>query len=188
MNSLQLKEDILDKFKPIIKSWRDKDIYVISLWVDNDFDNYFEPIVILGYNTENNYKINIEKASCEDEARLNFAFWLQNSEFVYGEEATKEKITEWIKENNPQYYSLVDNDCLGNDEIEEIDREFINILIEVVKELHQTGFIEEKFGKPIPILIHELEYYDKIAKQNIMANTLPVIRDFVDWIYSMYKS
>lgn len=35
------------------------------------------------------------------------------------------------------------------------------------------------------ILIHELEYYDQIAEQNIEANGEDLVKDFTDWIYSM---
>ena len=62
---------------------------------------------------------------------------------------------------------------------EEITKSFVKVLVQVVKELHSTGFILEQFGKEIPILIHELEYYGEIAKQNIEANTKELVEEFV---------
>ncbi len=32
---------------------------------------------------------------------------------------------------------------------------------------HASGLLKDKFGREIPILIHEPEYYGKIARQNI---------------------
>ena len=39
--------------------------------------------------------------------------------------------------------------------------------------------LRDKFGKELPILIHELEYYEKIAQQNIESNGETLDRDFV---------
>ena len=35
--------------------------------------------------------------------------------------------------------------------------------------------------KELPILIHELEYYDEIAEQNIEANGEDLVSDFTNW-------
>jgi hypothetical protein len=37
------------------------------------------------------------------------------------------------------------------------------------------------FGRPIPVLVHELEYYDAIAMQNLAANPPGVADDFIRW-------
>ena len=47
---------------------------------------------------------------------------------------------------------------------------FVNVLIDVVKDLHDSGLVAKKIGKEIPVIIHELEYYEQIAIQNIEAN------------------
>ena len=62
---------------------------------------------------------------------------------------------------------------------EGITEAFLEVLIEVVKELHESGFIKEQFGKEIPVLIHELEYYEEIAEQNLKANPAETVEEFV---------
>ncbi|MGB8860955.1 MAG: hypothetical protein WCC60_16970 [Ilumatobacteraceae bacterium] len=42
------------------------------------------------------------------------------------------------------------------------------------------------FDRPIPVVVHELEYYDAIAQQNIEANGPELASGLVDWISSMY--
>ena len=56
------------------------------------FINIFsrKPRLVFGYNTETNYKKNISNASDSDEARWNFAFWLQNEEIVIGDNYEEE--------------------------------------------------------------------------------------------------
>ena len=64
---------------------------------------------------------------------------------------------------------------------ESITEAFIEVLIEVVKELHESGFIKEQFGKEIPVLIHELEYYEEIAEQNLKANPTELVEEFAKY-------
>ena len=67
------------------------------------------------------------------------------------------------------------------DEMETVTKKFVEELISIVKEIHQTGLLTEKYGKEIPIIIHELEYYDEIAEQNIEANGLDGLEDFIEF-------
>lgn len=60
-----------------------------------------------------------------------------------------------------------------------ITQKFVDLLVSIVQELHSSGFIRNKFKKDIPILIHELEYYDTIAEQNLRANPADTVADFV---------
>ena len=54
-------------------------------------------------------------------------------------------------------------------------------MIDVVKEIHEQELLTQKFGRELPIIIHELEYYDEIAKQNIKANGYETVKDFSEW-------
>lgn len=38
-----------------------------------------------------------------------------------------------------------------------------------------------KYGKELPILIHELEYYQEIAEQNAEANGNQLVEEFVNF-------
>ena len=189
MSNINLKNEIIKQIKPVISSWNNVvDIYAISFYVYNNQDNPCEPIMILGFNTEKNYIENISNASSNLEVRWNYAFWLQNEEFVFGVDETANIVKQWIIQKGFPYftYEEIFNSNVSEDveeRIEKIINEFVKILISVVKELHETGFIKNNFKKEIPIIIHELEYYDKIAEQNIEANTLELVQGLVDYIY-----
>ena len=174
-----MKEILLNQIKEKIKEWDKSDIYAISLWVNNNDDNPCEPTVILGYNTEKHYKTQIKNAANREEARWNFAFWLQNEELIFGICATKEIVKKWILENGFKYYTSDDNMTYEEiEEAEKITQLFVNVLIDIVKELHATGFIKDQFGRSVPVLIHELEYYEEIATQNIEANGIELVKEF----------
>lgn len=168
---MMIKSILEEEIKNSIREWDKNDIYAVSLFVYDDNDDPREPTVTLGYNTVENYKEEIENASDEQEAKWNYAFWPQNEEFAFGFDETKEIVQKWIEENN---YSE-----------DEITDAFVQVLVDIVKELHASGFIKEQFGKEIPVLIHELEYYDRIAEQNIEANSYELVEDFVKFCGSM---
>lgn len=134
----------------------------ISSWEEEDIyaiSLYYEESdenfsVTLGYNTLSNYEDNIINASGELEAKWNYAFWLQNEELVFN---FKKSLT--------------------------LDK-FINNLVSVVKKLHESKILIEKFGKKIPIIIHKLEYYDEIVDINIKANTKSLIKELIEFVYN----
>ncbi|MCL2486138.1 MAG: hypothetical protein FWE86_00880 [Oscillospiraceae bacterium] len=192
VNTIDLKKEIITRIKSVTSSWTEEDIYAISLFVYDEGDNPCEPTVTLGYNTERDYKQAVPSASNQLEARWNYAFWRQNQELVFGINETAKIVKQWIVEKGLPYYTyeelfennVYDNifECIDALQLEKITAEFVDVLICVVKELHETGFIEGEFGRKIPVIIHELEYYDKIAEQNIEANTLPLVQGLVDFI------
>ena len=146
-----MRNYLLKEIKDNIEKWNTSDIYVISLFVYDEDDDPNQPTVTLGFNTFSNYEESIDVAWDEEEAKWNFAFWLQNEEYVFGVDETRPIVEKWIQENN------------YNDEEDEmvVTNSFVKVLVDIVKELHQSGFIKEKFGKEIPVIIHELEYYEE---------------------------
>jgi hypothetical protein len=54
----------------------------------------------------------------------------------------------------------------------------------VVQDLHRSGEVVRLFGRPVPVLIHELEYYDQIARQNEAANPPGLVDAFARWARS----
>lgn len=180
---MEMKAVLTDKIKECIQNWDKSGIYAVSLFVYDNDDNPCEPTVTLGYNTEESFRDTLEYASDEQEAKWNYAFWLQNEEMVFGAGETQPLVREWLEQSGFTYYSY---DEMFSDEPDEASYEgitdaFVQLLVDTVKELHASGFVKEQFGREIPLLIHELEYYDRIAEQNIEANGLELVRDFAEF-------
>lgn len=179
-----MKEVLKNLIISNINKWIDKDIYAISLFVYDENDNPCKPTVTLGYNTEMQLNEELSNASGEQEARWNYAFWLQNEFLCFGIGETAKEVKDWLETKQLPYYDDDDeawDDDATYDKVEVITKLFIDELIEVVKEIHQSGFLTQKFGKELPIIIHELEYYDEIAEQNIKANGRVLLADFIDF-------
>ena len=174
----QIKKLIIDN----ISSWTDKDIYVVSLFVYDDCDNPCKPTVTLGYNTEKQVQSEFNEgfATDEEEARWNYAFWIQNDFLTFGVGETSDTVKKWVIENG---FSYSDDDvaALDMEETNKITQAFVDLLIDVVREIHEQKILTSNFGKELPIIIHELEYYDEIAEQNIKANGEELVSEFAEW-------
>lgn len=152
-----------------ISKWENDDIYAISLYVNDEEDDPLRPTVTLGYNTERQVRESMQDASDEQEARWNYAFWLQNAELCWGVGESAGDVKSWLSEQN-----LTDRE-------DEVTEAFVKLLVDIVRDIHTMGLLRDKFGKEIPILIHELEYYEEIAEQNISANGEELVRAFVSF-------
>jgi hypothetical protein len=47
---------------------------------------------------------------------------------------------------------------------------FVASCIRVAQALHANGVVERRFAGPIPIIVHERQYYEESALQNRLAN------------------
>jgi len=173
------------------------DVYVVSLLVYDEEDDPRLPTVTVGYNTEARARECTPSrgeapkwpvASDAGEARWNFAFWLQNELAVVADSEQDPDGAQlrrtWI-EGLGLWYSdeeeEADFEGVG-ERAGRITEEFVALAVRVVERLHATGVVERAFGRPIPVLIHELEYYEEIAEQNGRANPPALVADFTRWV------
>ena len=56
---------------------------------------------------------------------------------------------------------------------------FMDIIISVIQELHKRGVIKEQLGKEVPVIVHELEYYDLPIEWTVRSNPKPLIDEFL---------
>jgi hypothetical protein len=162
-----------------------EDVYAVSFLIYDDDDDPRRPSLTVGYNTNQKWHDSIAQASGSDEAKWNYAFWLQNELLATCRGEWPNRVEAWV-------------DALGlsyTDEDEEADfdrcmelgaritKNFVSIACEVAARLHETGTVVTVFGRPIPIIIHELEYYDQIADQTAHANPAGLAGEFVSWVH-----
>lgn len=162
------------------------EIYAISFLVYDDQDDPRRPTLTIGTNTFSQWQESIDQASGTAEAKWNYAFWRQDQLAVLGEANTVSamSISDWIKSLG-LYYTDEEKgadfekcSAIG----EQITRRFIEIACETAKALHAERVVEAIFNAPVPILIHELEYYDEIANQTDIANPRGLASEFIDWV------
>lgn len=177
-----------------IAGFAEPDIYAISLWCSYYEDDTRRPTLVVDYNTETQVQqllVSHKHAPEADEARWNYAYWLQGMPVEIGgphDPTGLELAHEWIKQAG-LWYSDAQEDSdfestleLGNS----IARRFAAACIRAGQRLHEEGVIEKVFGRPIPVLVHELEHQPHHADWAIAGNPPGLVEGYVAWIGSMH--
>lgn len=177
-------ENLKDSIWKISKN--QNEVYALSLVFSCDDDELSRPTLKLHFNTTSYYESRIKDASSEAEAKWNQAFWPDIETTVLGGN-DDQLLEEWFK-STEYYYTAKDLQQSHSDHSllkEIIDRgeKFCNIFIETTIKMVQQIFREEvirrAFGKDIPILIIELEYYEEPISWTKRANPLDTVTDFI---------
>jgi hypothetical protein len=169
------------------------DIYAISLWCSYYEDDTRRPTLVVDYNTETQVERVVSQqgyAPEPDEARWNYAYWLQGMPVEIGgsqDPIGLELGHAWIKQAGLWY----------SDEQEESDfeatlelgsaiaRRFAASCIRAGQRLHEDGVIEKVFGRPIPVLVHELEHQPHHADWAVAGNPPGLVEGYVALIHSL---
>ena len=154
-----------------------EDIYSLSFLVGEDRSR--KPTLSLGYNTVSHWNESISRSSDAGEAKWNYAYWLKNKLAFFGDETDSVVRDAWFAgfvHSRVGKHGRADHSA-----VESASQQFILIAVSVARQLHQSGVIQNKFGRIAPIIVHELEYYEQIALQAENANPTGVAQEFVDW-------
>ena len=177
---IDLQAYLEKRLRDIILSWDEDKIYAISFFVCSNEAYEYD-----GYSNVTRFSVsyNTESDCCGadefSEKRWNYAFWRQNETPVIeidDEDEGIKTLFAWYEENGiinigyEDYASCYDNNMryIGKGPIG-----YYELLLEitaVAKKLQESGFIKSKFGVPIPIIIHDLEYPWYIIEANKTAN------------------
>ena len=161
------EEKLYLKIKSIMESWCEDDIYAISFFVYSneayEYNGYSNiSLFAISYNTEND----CEGSGQFDEERWNYAFWRQNETMIINPDEPNEltdMLFEWYKENGIVNIGEEDENCydehyhyIGKGPVGHY--ELLTLVSDAAKRLQQEDYIQSKFGKRLPIIIHGLEY------------------------------
>ena len=177
---VDLKQYIEKKTRDIISTWDESNIYAISFFLYSNeayeykgYSNVTE--FCISYNTESDCG---DKGQISEE-RWNYAFWRQNEvQIIEADEESEgmRLLFKWYNENGVSNIGYENpEDCYDN-KMRYIGKGpigYYELLLEVAavaKSLQESGFVEEKFGKPIPIIIHDLEYSWYVFEATRIAN------------------
>jgi hypothetical protein len=183
------------------------DVYVVSFLVYDEDDDPRRPTLTIGYNTQTQVQqvlaaqpgselLPAGAPTDEAEARWNYAFWLQNELVVIGD-STRDPVgaqlrDQWIKDSGlwfdePKAAPVDAPDAWDAVEpmADQITQRFVQACVQLANQLHADGLIQKSFGRSVPALVHEVEYYDAIADQAEAANPPGVAADFATWVRNL---
>lgn len=177
-----LKTELYQKVKAIMDGWQESDVYAISFFVYSNGAYEYK-----GYSNVSYFAISCNtEADCNgakkyDEERWNYAFWRQDEQaIIYHDEPNRltDLLFEWYQENGITAIGEEDEDNDYDDDSYYIGKgpvghyELLTLVAEVAERLQREGYVAEQFGKPLPIIVHGLEYawYDIEATKKANPN------------------
>lgn len=178
---IDLQKYLESKLRTILSRWNEEGIYAISFYVNTnelcEYRGYSNvPEFFVSYNTEKD----CGGADALSEERWNYAFWRQDETPVIEADEGNEGIKvlfDWYAEKNIENVGYEDNENCYDEQMRYIGKgpagyyELLSEITAVAKELQESGFVKEKFGAPIPIIIHDLEYSWYTIEATRKANT-----------------
>ena len=158
--------NLYTKVKEVMDNWNEQSIYAVSFFVSanecyeyKDFCNV--PTFAISYNTEQD----CPNAGKYDEERWNYAFWRQDEHPIIDYDSPNnltEMLFDWYSQNGIEDIGEEDEDVY-NEYMEYVGKgpkglyELLQMVTEVAKRLQEEGYLQNRFGKKIPIIIHDLE-------------------------------
>jgi hypothetical protein len=168
------------KLRDVMSAWNEADIYAVSFFVyANETYEYNGYSNITQFSVSYNTERDCDSAGELSEERWNYAFWRQNETPII--EANNENegmkiLFEWYEENGVYNIGYENYDACYDSEMRYIGRgpvgyyELLSEITAVAKKLQNSGFVKNKFGRPIPIIVHDLEYPWYIIEATKKAN------------------
>lgn len=98
-----------------------------------------------------------------------------------------ESLRRWLS-STPYYFSDEDDEAAADDDLlfdqllvkgKHLETVFMEGIKELVLSLHNDGVIKTSFGRKIPVILHELEYYDKPISWTKEVNESYLIEEFI---------
>jgi hypothetical protein len=183
------------------------DAYVVSFLVYDEEDDPRRPTLTIGYNTQTRvHQVLAAQPGSElllgggavdpAEARWNYAFWLQNELAVIGDSIRDPVGAQlrgqwvynsglWYEEPEAAPVDAPDAWDAVEPMADQITQRFVQACVQLANQLHADGLIGKVFGRSVPVLVHEVEYYDAIADQAEAANPPGVAAEFVAWVRNL---
>ena len=177
---VNLQEYLENKLLDVIVSWKEADIYAISFFVySNEAYEYGEYSNVTEFSISYNTESDCNGADELSEKRWNYAFWRQNEIPIIKADDENEGMKllfDWYRENGVENIGYEDFSACYDEKMMYIGKgpvgyyELLSIIVEIAKRLQESGFVKNKFGKAIPIIIHDLEYTWYVIEATKSAN------------------
>jgi hypothetical protein len=165
------------------------DVYALSFYLSGEDDDPRRMILEISFNTHARADCcapgpgKQDCASSAQEAKWNYAFWLQEPIASIGQDdtPTASRREHWIRDEGLAYTDEEEDEDFAAtvERGAEIERRFWQLATRVAKRLHETGVIARIFGRPIPIVIHDLEYSAESIEATRSANPAGLAAEYL---------
>jgi hypothetical protein len=164
-----------------------REIYVLAfnVWRLDADDRH--PYVDIGYNTESRYEEEIRQGADAREARWNYAFWILEGFDKLGNvpedpaggplhEEEARRIGIWYDGEFDLGRMLDDDELRAKCDL--LQLHFHDAVIDLARHLHASGTIERIFGRPLPVVVFDMDCPGWEDEATRAANPPELIEDF----------
>lgn len=178
---INIEEILYEKIKRIMSGWDEEGIYAVSFFIySNELYSFREYDNVSSFEISYNTEEDCGGAGLHSEERWNYAFWRQDATAVIeprDDSPEMELLFDWYREQGITNIGCEDGDSMDGPVG---FPELVELAAKVARRFQDEGFLKEKFGYPIPIIIHDLEYVDCVWKATAYANPNGEAKDFFE--------
>lgn len=176
---IDLEEYLYEKIKPIFDGWDEPGIYAVSFFAySNELHEYRGICNVTDFAVSYNTEADCPGAGPHSEERWNYAFWRQNETLIfdsYGQTPETAVLFDWYAQQGITNIGYEDE----NIEAPVGYKELVDVLAKVARRFQDEGYWMRRFGRQIPILIHDLEYIPCTLDATAYANPNGEAADFL---------
>lgn len=193
---LDFQQFLYDHIAPILAGWEDPGIYAVSFFVYvNEAFTYGEYRNISCFHISYNTEEACGSVPADSEERWNYAYWPQDAKGIIdpdteGDAGTR-VLLDWYAQQGMENVGFEDDASMYDENMNYVGKgpvgyyELLTAASNVARRIQQEGLLTEKFGKPIPILVHDLEYAWYVGEATRNANPNGEAADFLSWMEGM---
>ena len=182
VTTMELENVLYEKVKTALSGWDAEGVYAVSFFIySNEAFRYRGYRNVTEWAVSCNTEENCAGAGPYDEERWNYAFWPQEETPIIDVSAPNpdtDLLFDWYASQGIDNIGEENGDEDFDEDMRYIGKgpageyELIEIAVDIALRLRQEGFMAEKFGDTVPILIHGLEYawYDFEATEKANPN------------------
>ncbi|MGW0838649.1 hypothetical protein ACWD26_00495 [Streptomyces sp. NPDC002787] len=165
-----------------------REIYVLALNVWRIDSDGRHPYVDIGYNTESQYEEEMRRNGDPREVRWNYAFWILEGFDKLGnvpeDPAGGPLFEEEARDLGIWYDGEFDlGRMLEDDELRAksglLRLHFHDAVIDLARHLHASGTVERIFGRPLPVVVFDMDCPGWEEEATKAANPAELIEDFL---------
>ncbi|MFM9589368.1 hypothetical protein ACKI1J_11365 [Streptomyces scabiei] len=180
----QAATGILERLPEQVK----REIYVLALNIWRvDADNR-HPCVDIGYNTESRYEQQLRRDADPWEVRWNYAYWILGGFHRLGN-VPEDPVGAPLHEEEARGLGIWYDGEFALDRMLEddglrarsglLERHFHDAVIDLARHLHTSGTIERVFGRPLPVVVFDMDCPGGEEEATEAANPAELIEDFL---------
>jgi len=143
----------------------------------------------MSHNTESQAQAAASLVKDPREARWNYAYWLQEPTAIFGRDSKQERRDIAVRDAWMRQTDLFYNDeeeieypDMVEPKMERLPTAFHEVLTRVATRLHGDSVLDKRWGKPLPIIIHNGDFDEETLRLTRAGNPPEVLSEFGEWM------